>query len=44
MENHRWWVKFTSMWTGKVKIHSFDTLKEAKWFAEQVNGIILDWE
>ncbi len=43
MENHRYWVKFISMWTGQEKIHSFDTKEEAEWFAKQVNGVILDW-
>lgn len=42
-ENRRYWVKFTSMWTGKITIHSFDTKAEAEWFAKQVNGTILDW-
>ncbi len=44
MEKRRWWVKFISMWTGIEKIHSFDTEKEAVWFAKQVNGKILDWK
>ena len=44
MEDRRYWVKFISMWTGKVTIRSFDTEKEAKFFAEQVNGEILDWK
>lgn len=43
MENRRWWVKFISMWTKTQQIHSFDTEEEAKWFADQVNGEILDW-
>ena len=43
MKNRRWWVKFISMWTKTQQIHSFDTEEEAKWFADQVNGEILDW-
>ena len=44
MDIRRYWVKFISKWSGIEKIHSFDTFKEAKWFADQVNGKILDWE
>ncbi len=43
MYKRRYWVKFTSMWTHQVTIHSFDTYEEAEWYAKQVNGIILDW-
>lgn len=44
MKNRRWWVRFVSMWSKKTQICSFDSEKEAKWFANQVNGEILDWD
>ena len=42
-ESKRYWIKFISMWTGKLTIHSFDNWKEAEWFMKQVNGELLDW-
>lgn len=44
MKNRRWYVKFTNVWTNKVQINSFDTEKEAVFFANQINGEILDWK
>ncbi len=39
----RFWVRFYSMWTNKYTVHSFDTIKEAKWYAQQVNGEVYDY-
>lgn len=44
MSKRRWWIQYTSMWTGAEKIASFDTYEEAEWFCKQVNGRFLDWK
>ena len=39
---NRYWVRFISMWTNSLTIHSFDTFDEADFYAKQVNGEIYD--
>ena len=43
MEHTRFWVRFVSQWTRNYTVHSFDSFKEADWYARQVHGEIYDY-